>query len=144
MIFIENLDPVRRQFPCRVINQFVISNPRKVPWFSDWGADRNIIKLSCQSRLFLVVHLLVNSVVIMVITRYKGRRACFHSNTIFFLLKKTRVIVQHLWVSVNWPMGAFEWIIWPSIINLVPNASFLYKGKAKKSYIFCSGDEVVL
>ena len=36
----------------------------------------------------------------------------FHSNTIFFLLEKTRVIVHPWCVRVDSPMGAFEWIIW--------------------------------
>ena len=33
------------------------------------STDRNIIKISCHSRLFFVLHLLVNSVIIMVIAR---------------------------------------------------------------------------
>ena len=37
---------------------------------------------------------------------------CFHSNTIFLLLEKTRVIVQRWSVKEDSPMGAFEWIIW--------------------------------
>ena len=67
----EKLKPVRRQFPCHAINQFVIFNRSKVPWnwFSDCGTDRNIIKISCHSRLFFVLHLLLNSVIIMAITR---------------------------------------------------------------------------
>ena len=56
----------------------------------------------------------------------KGSRACFHINTMFLLLEKTRVIVQP-WsikevektrvIVQPWsikeasPMGAFEWII---------------------------------
>ena len=52
-IFTEKWNLVRRQFPCHVINQFVIFNPWKVPWnwFSGWGTDRNIIKISWHSRL---------------------------------------------------------------------------------------------
>ena len=70
-IFMEKSNPVRRQFPCYIINQFVIFNPWKVPWkwFSGWGTDRNIIKIFCDSRLFFVLHLLLNSVIIMAITR---------------------------------------------------------------------------
>ena len=43
--------------------------------------------------------------------KQKGGRACFHSNAIFFLLEKARVIVHPWCVGVNSPMGAFEWII---------------------------------
>ena len=35
--------------------------------FSGWGTDGNIIKISCHSRLFFALYLLVNSVIIMVI-----------------------------------------------------------------------------
>ena len=59
-IFMEKSNPVRRQFLCHIINQFVISG---------WGTDRNIIKIFCHSRLFFVLHLLLNSVIIMAITR---------------------------------------------------------------------------
>ena len=56
----EKLNLVRRQFPCHVINQFVIFTPWKVlwNWFSGWGTDRSIIKISCHSRLFLALYLL--------------------------------------------------------------------------------------
>ena len=37
--------------------------------FSGWGADSNIIKISCHNRLFSVLHLLVNSVIVMTIAR---------------------------------------------------------------------------
>ena len=44
--------------------------------FSSWGIDRNITKTSCHSRLFLVLHLLVNTVIIMAIAR-KGVERVF-------------------------------------------------------------------
>ena len=42
---------------------------------------------------FFVLHLLVNTVIIMAISS-KGSKAYFHSNTIFLLLETTRVIVH--------------------------------------------------
>ena len=35
--------------------------------FSGWGTDRNILKISCHSRLSFVLHLLANRVIIMTI-----------------------------------------------------------------------------
>ena len=97
--------------PCK--NQFVIFNPWKVPWnyFSGWGADRNIFKISCHSRLVFMLHLLVNSVIIVAITR-KAVEPVFILIQFFLLLEKTRVIVHPWCVRVDSPMGAFEWIIW--------------------------------
>ena len=43
--------------------------------------------------------------------RRKGSRACFHSNTIFLLLEKIKVIVQLWCVNEDSPMRASEWII---------------------------------
>ena len=42
--------------------------------FSGWGTERNIIKISYHSKLLFVLHLLVNSVIIITI----ARRMCFH------------------------------------------------------------------
>ena len=97
----EKLNLVRRQFPCHVINQFVIFNPWKVPWnwFSGWGTDRNI-KISCHSRLFFVLHLLVNSVIIMARTR----KAVEH---VFILIKFFSYLRKQGWLFT---LGALEWI----------------------------------
>ena len=78
--------------------------------FSGWGTDRNIIEISCHSRLFIVLHLLVKKLIMMAIARKAAE--CFHFNTIFLLLEKTRVIVQPWCIKEDWHMGAFEWIIW--------------------------------
>ena len=93
---------VRGQFSCDVINQFVIFNPWKVPWnwFSGWGTDRNIIKISCHSRLFFVLHLLVNIVIIMAITR----KAVEH---VFILIQFFSYLRKQGWLFT---IGAFEWI----------------------------------
>ena len=98
----EKWNLVRRQFPCHVINQFVIFNPWKVPWnwFSGWGTDRNIIKISCHSRLFFVLHLLVNIVIIMAITR----KAVEH---VFILIQFFSYLRKQGWLFT---IGAFEWI----------------------------------
>ena len=55
--------------------------------FSGWGTDRNMIKISCHSRLFFVLHLLVNSVIIMVIAR-KAVEHVFISIQFFSYLRK--------------------------------------------------------
>ena len=87
---------VRGQFSCHVINQFVIFNPWKVPWnwFSGWGTDRNIIKISCHSRLFL----LLNSVIIMAITR----KAIKH---VFILIQFFSYLIKQGW---SFTLGALE------------------------------------
>ena len=89
---------VREQFSCHVINQFVIFNPWKVPWnwFSGWGTDRNIIKISCHSRLFL----LLNSVIIMAITR----KAIKH---VFILIQFFSYLIKQGWLFT---LGALEWM----------------------------------
>ena len=108
----EKLNLVRRQFPCHVINQFVIFNPWKVPWnwFSGWGTDRNI-KISCHSWLFFVLHLLVNSVIIMAITR-KAVEHVFILIQFFSYLRKQGWLLTfgaleriHPWVRLN---GLFD------------------------------------
>ena len=102
-IFKEKSNPVRRQFPCYVINQFVIFNPWKVPrnWFSGWGTDRSIIKISCHSRLFFALHLLVNSVIIIAITR----KAVEH---VFILIQFFSYLRKQGWLFT---LGALEWVL---------------------------------
>ena len=97
----EKLNPVRRQILCHVINQFLIFNPWKVPrnWFSGWGTDRNIIKISCHSRLFFVLHLLVNKVIIMAITK----KAVEH---VFILIQFFSYFRKQGWLLT---FGALEW-----------------------------------
>ena len=98
----EKLNLVRRQFPCHVINQFVIFTPWKVlwNWFSGWGTDRSIIKISCHSRLFFALHLLVNSVIIIAITR----KAVEH---VFILIQFFSYLRKQGWLFT---LGALEWI----------------------------------
>ena len=89
----EKSSPVRRQF--------VIFNPWKVPWnwFSGWGTDRNI-KISCHSRLFFVLHLFVNIVIIMAITR----KAAEH---VFILIQFFSYLRKQGWLFTT---GALDWI----------------------------------
>ena len=98
----EKSNPVRRQFPCNVLNQFAIFNPWKVPWnwFSGWGTERNIIKISCHSRLFFVLHLLLNSVIIMAVTR----KTVEH---VFILIQFFSYLRKQGWLFT---LGALEWI----------------------------------
>ena len=98
----EKSNPFRRRFPCHVIDQFVIFNPWKVPpnWFSGWGTDGNTIKISCHSRLFFVLHLLLNSVIIMAITR----KAVEH---VFILIQFFSYLRKQGWLFT---LGALEWI----------------------------------
>ena len=98
----EKSNPVRRQFPCNVLNQFAIFNPWKVlwNWFSGWGAERNIIKISCHSRLFFVLHLLLNSVIIMAVTR----KTVEH---VFILIQFFSYLRKQGWLFT---LGALEWI----------------------------------
>ena len=75
--------------------------PWKVPWnwFSGWGTDRNIIKISCHSRLFFVLHLLVNSVIIAI-----TRKAVEH---VFILIEFFFYLRKQGW---SFTLGALEWI----------------------------------
>ena len=75
--------------------------------FSGWGTDRNIIKISCHSRLFFVPHLLVNSVIIMVTAR-KAVEHVFVLIQFFSYLRKQGWLFSlsalrriHPWVRLN-------------------------------------------
>ena len=75
------------------------------------GADRNIIKISCHSRLFFVLHLLVNSLIIMVIAR-KAVEHVFIPVQFFSYLRKQGWLFSlgalrriHPWVRLN---GLFD------------------------------------
>ena len=79
--------------------------------FSGWGADRNIIKISCHSRLFFVLHLLANSVIIMAIAR-KAVERVFILIQFFPYSRKQRWLFSfgalkriHPWVHLN---GLFD------------------------------------
>ena len=78
--------------------------------FSCWRTDRNIIEISCYSRLFLVLHLLVKKLIMMAIARKTAE--CVFNLIQFFSYLKTRVIVQPWCIKEDWHMGALEWIIW--------------------------------
>ena len=75
--------------------------------FSSWGTDRNTVKISCHNRLFFVLHLLVNSVIIMAIAR-KAVKCVFILMQFFSYLGKQRWLFSlseleriHPWVRLN-------------------------------------------
>ena len=79
--------------------------------FSGWGADRNIIKISCHSRLFFVLHLLVNRITILTIARNLVEHV-FILIQFFFYLRKQGWLFSfgalkriHPWVRLN---GLFD------------------------------------
>ena len=79
--------------------------------FSGWSTDRNIIKISCHSRLFLVLQLLVNWIIIMTI----ARKVVGH---VFILIQFFSYLRKQGWffslgaLKRIHPWGAFEWVIW--------------------------------
>ena len=79
--------------------------------FSGWGTDRNVIKISCHSRLPFVLHLLVNRIIIMTIARKVVER-------VFILIQFFPYLRKHGWLfSLGalkriHPWCAFEWVIW--------------------------------
>ena len=79
--------------------------------FSGWGADKNIIKISCHSRLFFVLHLLVNRITILTIARNLVEHV-FILIQFFFYLRKQGWLFSfgalkriHPWVRLN---GLFD------------------------------------
>ena len=79
--------------------------------FSDWGTDGNIIKISCHSRLFFALYLLVNSVIIMVIAG-KAVERVFILKQFFSYLRNQGWLFSlgalrkiHPWVRLN---GLFD------------------------------------
>ena len=58
---------------------------------------------------FFVLHILINSLIMMVITRKSVERVFILIQ--FSLLEKTRLIVQPWCIKEDSSMGAFEWII---------------------------------
>ena len=79
--------------------------------FCSWGTDRNIIKISCHSRLFFVLHLLVNRIIIMTIAR-KVMECVFILIQFFSYLRKQEWLFSvgllkriHPWVRLN---GLFD------------------------------------
>ena len=59
--------------------------------FSGWGTDRNIIKISCHSRLFFVLILLVNRVIIMTIARKTVER-------VFIVIQFSSYLTKQAWL----------------------------------------------
>ena len=74
--------------------------------FRGWATKRNI-KISCRSRLFFVLHLLVKSVIVMAIAR-KAVKHIFILIQFFSYLGKQRLIVYYWCVKVDSPMGALN------------------------------------
>ena len=94
-------------------------------YFNGWGTDRNIIKISCHSRLFFVLHLLVNSEIVMVIAR-KVVDCVFTLIQFFSYLRKQGWLFSlgtlrriHQWVRLN---GLFDFCTpwnWQKIIDFL-------------------------
>ena len=63
--------------------------------FSDWGTDSNIIKISCHSRLFFVLHLLVNDVIVMAIARETVERVFILIQFFTYLRKQGWLFTLH-------------------------------------------------